>query len=90
MAALLVFYAPAIFLFATAYAALRDNASFRRRDILALLAVSFVLVASYFEVRHLRGVVPRLLVSYGFAGGLCLVAAWTLILNRLVRCDSGS
>lgn len=78
-------YAPALFLFAMAYGALRDDESLRQRKILALLAGAFVLVASYFEVRHLQGVVPRLLVSYVFAGALCLAAAWVSMVDRLAE-----
>jgi len=81
-------YAPALFLFAMAYGALRDDASLLRPEILALLAVAFVLLASYFEVRHLQGVVPRLLVSYVFAGALCLAGAWALIVSRLAETSS--
>lgn len=82
-------YAPALFLFAMAYGTLREEASLSQPKILALLGVAFVLVASYFEVRHLEGVVPRVLVSYVFVGALCLVAAWALMVNRLVGASMG-
>ena len=64
-------YAPGLFVFATLYAISRSSRPSPPWLPLAL-AIAFVAMAGYFEVRSLAGLAPRLLASYVLAGGLIL------------------
>ncbi len=74
-------YAPAIFLFGIAYGFYRRRGAPPGTLVAVLFAVGFGLLASYFEVRGLSTPASRLLVSYVFAGGLVLWAAWTRLVD---------
>jgi len=65
-------FAPSLFVFALLWRTLREGT--RDRWIVAGAAGAFALVASYFEVRQLRGVASRALASYVLAGALVLFA----------------
>jgi hypothetical protein len=75
-------YAPALYLFVLLYGAYRDERERRPGFLLFPVAISFVLMASYFEVRQVSGTGPRLLLSYVFYGGLLLGASYAALLSR--------
>jgi hypothetical protein len=79
-------YAPAIFVFVGWW-----DAYSRGRDLpqgaLPMLALSFIGVASYFEVLAWHGATARLLVSYVLVGGLMLFAASAKLLMGISQLD---
>jgi len=74
-------YAPGLFVFASLYAVCRSPAA-RPAWLPFATALSFVLMAGYFDVRSLESRAARLLASYVFAGGLILELACVALLRR--------
>ena len=68
-------YAPAIFVFISCWDAYSQRRSSLPARLLPLFAISFVCIASYFEVLAWDGLGARLLMSYVFYGGLLLLGA---------------
>jgi glycosyl transferase family 87 len=72
-------FAPALFAFVLVARALADEPDLRRSHVPLLAGAAFALMASYFEVRSLRGVPERLLASYVLYGAIVLGAALGLV-----------
>lgn len=75
-------YAPALFVFALVARGISRDPSLSRPRVTVPLATAFALMASYFEVRAVRGALPRLAVSYVFAGAVVLAITLALIAER--------
>jgi hypothetical protein len=80
-------YAPALFLFALVWRALRDEPELRARGALPAL-VAFGLMGSYFEVRAAEGPLASLAVSYVLAGALVLLGTVAWLTPRVAAPES--